>query len=348
MQNVSRALVYGLWMALANGSARADSPLCQQADGTPQTPTGIGTEPYAVASDYVAHHNYAAYENVDVLEGLVITQLAWRGVYGSLQPNQNCAPIDNFEVKIAPFACAEFAPPFTLTPPFAAYSNIVGVSRETTGEQVEFRGEMRDVYEYTWSLPTPFVAPATSKIGISIVNFSQQDPSECLWAWLRAPGGDGFATATCPMGLFPGTPAGSDLDLCINPELLADRFTISLSAGGSQVLTLATEQNKAGWIYWMFGSAAGTSPGMNFGAGVILPLNSDPLFWFTVNKPFASIFGGFLSVLDVNGEGSATLTLPPGLPPTLAGVTIHHAYLATPTFPGADFASHPESVLLVP
>ncbi len=130
----------------------------------------------------------------------------------------------------------------------------------------------------------------------------------------------------------------------------ASTSSISLSAGGQQEfsLYLGLPDLKANWAYWIFGSATGTSPGLDFGGDVVLPLNYDAYFQFTLTKPLAGIYSGFLGVLDGAGEGTATLTLPPGLDPLLAGQTLYHAYVATAMFPGFEYVSDAVSVLLVP
>jgi hypothetical protein len=81
---------------------------------------------------------------------------------------------------------------------------------------------------------------------------------------------------------------------------------------------------------------------------VVLPLEPDAYFTLTLTKPFLAVFGGFLGQLDSAGLGSATLTVPSGVDPGLAGITLNHAYLASPVLSGASFASNPVSVLLAP
>jgi len=50
-------------------------------------------------------------------------------------------------------------------------------------------------------------------------------------------------------------------------------------------------------------------------------------------------------VLDANGSASAQFVVPPGFFSTLAGTTLHHAYLL---FTPMDYASEPVPLLLVP
>jgi hypothetical protein len=133
-----------------------------------------------------------------------------------------------------------------------------------------------------------------------------------------------------------------------NPTMLSGPPTISLSTGGVQNYSLDGGSTRANWFYWIFGSATGTSPGIPLAPGVTLPLNFDAYFNLTLTNPSAGIYTSFIGFLDVNGKGTAALTLPPGLDPSLMGVTLSHAYLASAAIGGADFASSAESVLLVP
>jgi hypothetical protein len=124
--------------------------------------------------------------------------------------------------------------------------------------------------------------------------------------------------------------------------------SVSLSAGGQQGLDLDGGIGRANWFYWMFGSATGTAPGFSLAPGFALPLNFDGYFNLTLTKPGLGAFGNFLGQLDASGQATATLTVPPGVDPSLAGVTLHHAYLASAVLGQADFASRAVPVLLAP
>lgn len=132
-----------------------------------------------------------------------------------------------------------------------------------------------------------------------------------------------------------------------NNSFSTSTSTISLGAGGQQIMTLDAGAANAGKFYWIFGSATGTSPGLDFGGGIVLPLNFDAYFNFTLTKPFAGIYNSFVGQLNILGGGLAALTLPPGVDPSLAGLTLDHAYLASTTLGGTvEFASNPISVML--
>jgi len=121
---------------------------------------------------------------------------------------------------------------------------------------------------------------------------------------------------------------------------------ISLAGGGAQTLNLDAGPGRAGWAYWVFGSATGPQPGLDFPGDVHLPLVPDPYFDLTLTQPFGGPFGSFVGLLDGNGRATATLTLTPGTDPALSGVTLYHAYLAAAALGDVDFGSSVDAVLL--
>jgi hypothetical protein len=58
--------------------------------------------------------------------------------------------------------------------------------------------------------------------------------------------------------------------------------------------------------------------------------------------------GGYLGVLDASGNAAASMTLPAGTDPSLAGATLHHAFLAAPSMGGAELASNAWPLTLTP
>ncbi len=130
-------------------------------------------------------------------------------------------------------------------------------------------------------------------------------------------------------------------------SLTSNSSTISLSAGGEQALAMTGGASRAGWFYFMFGSVTGTTPGIDFGGGVVLPLNFDAYFSLTLTKPGLGAFGNFRGVLDGNGQAAARLTLPALMDPSLVGLTLNHAYVAASVFGIPEFASGAVSVTLL-
>lgn len=101
--------------------------------------------------------------------------------------------------------------------------------------------------------------------------------------------------------------------------------SLSLGAGGTMDLVLAAGPEHAGRTFVVLGSASGTAPGIPMG-GDTIPLNYDPYMYLTIVYANAGPFFSTLGVLDAQGLASAQISLPPGSPPELAGLVLHHAF----------------------
>jgi hypothetical protein len=132
------------------------------------------------------------------------------------------------------------------------------------------------------------------------------------------------------------------------PVITSDVPSISLGTGGSQVLTIHGGPTQAGWTYFTFGSVTGTAPGIDFGGGLVLPLNFDVYMNLTIFKPSLGAFGNFRGTLDGSGQAVATFTFPALMDPSLIGVTINHACLTGAILGVAEAASNAVPVLLAP
>ena len=131
-------------------------------------------------------------------------------------------------------------------------------------------------------------------------------------------------------------------------SLIADVNAVSLSAGGAQNLALQAGPAHAGDLYFFLGSITGVTPGFQYG-GLTIPLNIDPYFLLLLLDPAASPVANGFNSLDTGGQGLARLTLPPAMDPTLAGITVHHAYVVLDSATlNPVFASNPVQVLLDP
>lgn len=110
-------------------------------------------------------------------------------------------------------------------------------------------------------------------------------------------------------------------------SLLAVGDGPSIAAPAPQVLAIDEGVENAGDVYALLGSLTGTSPGVPVaGTPFTLPLVLDAYFESTL----LSIGGGGLlsapvGVLDNRGRATCSFTIPPGLPPSLAGLKVHHA-----------------------
>lgn len=108
---------------------------------------------------------------------------------------------------------------------------------------------------------------------------------------------------------------------------------VSVSAGGSVDLVARFGPQNEGQLYWILGSASGSTPGTPF-EGQIVPLNVDSYTLLTLNPgtpPLANNFG----TLDGDGTGTATFSLPAGSDPSFAGIVGTHAALLLDLSTGA-------------
>lgn len=113
--------------------------------------------------------------------------------------------------------------------------------------------------------------------------------------------------------------------LSMGAALYANVHEIPINSGGTQSLQIDAGKGHANLLYWIFGSATGTTPGIDV-LGVHIPLNPDAytnVAMATVNTP---VFTNFRGALDINGLGSASLIIPPSLP-IPPGYTLYHAYV---------------------
>lgn len=140
-----------------------------------------------------------------------------------------------------------------------------------------------------------------------------------------APNGTYSVTFTAP-GYQPKTvtgvqvtSTGTELDVQLEPSAqiaitgsgkIGTAVTLGLSAPGMA--------NKA---YGMH-AALGTSPPIDLGQGVVIPLALDFLFLLSPQLPW---FANFYGVLDGSAQATATANLP--LQPAFVGLRLHHAFV---------------------
>jgi len=134
--------------------------------------------------------------------------------------------------------------------------------------------------------------------------------------------------------------------------LYAQTHTISLASGGSQSFELDAGPNHAGQPYLLAGSLSGTEPGFDVD-GQHLPLNPDAWFLHTLGSPNTPPLNASFGSLDASGRAHASIDVPAGTSPTLAGLELHHAFVSLDlsTVPGAavvSLASNAVPLELVP
>jgi len=134
---------------------------------------------------------------------------------------------------------------------------------------------------------------------------------------------------------------GSVQSLIVTVEAVtANTHQVSVSNGDVQILTLDAGPANAGRTYFMLGSASGTSPGIQVGPGLVLPLNPDSYFRFTRSTPNSAILQNSMGVLDAHGK--ATVTFHPTS--SFEGQALDHAFLLLNP---VDFVSEAEPVQVV-
>jgi hypothetical protein len=152
--------------------------------------------------------------------------------------------------------------------------------------------------------------------------------------------------ATARAALLSLVFAGIGQTVSAQATLTGNITQIDVGAGGTLNMSLSAPAFP-GNFYLVLGTTGGTSPGFPFG-GVQVPLNPSAYFNLTLALS-ATFLQNQLNVLDGAGNGSASFTIPPGLDPMFAGITVSHAYVVfTPAQPGIlQAASNPVDVLLV-
>ncbi len=127
---------------------------------------------------------------------------------------------------------------------------------------------------------------------------------------------DGDGWVECGVG-FAGTVYVFDVR-----TLLADAETLPTSAGATVSFTVDGASSLAGGAYLAALSVSGSMPGLVPGAGVHLPLNFDPITAVGLSLVNGPILPGFAGILDVTGNASFQLVLPPGSAGGLLGQTL--------------------------
>jgi hypothetical protein len=102
---------------------------------------------------------------------------------------------------------------------------------------------------------------------------------------------------------------------------------VSLATGGTQTLSIDFGPAYAGRKYAVLGSASGFNPGLKL-QGHPIPLNLDSYTLLTLQNPNSLLLMNSFGTLGPAGTAQTIFGLPPGLPPALAGLVLHHAALA--------------------
>ena len=123
--------------------------------------------------------------------------------------------------------------------------------------------------------------------------------------------------------------------------------SLSVAQGGQQVWSLSADPGFAGSIYLALGRL--TPDGVLFVGDVPLPITLDAYFDLTLEGAGGPLFPNSLGVLDGAATANASLQLPPGLSPSLAGLKLYHCFVVLDPVTGqVQAASNQTSLELVP
>jgi hypothetical protein len=257
------------------------------------------------------------------------------------------------------FISANVMTGFTWNPATTAGTGVSGsCATSTTPTQYYLEPFWTDVTAGSYTLSLSYPSYQAGFVYIYRDAFRPQDPCDGLIVFGLAPvahitgialdANRQYVFVTSEATLFGGGgafhatldgPPGSHIQRgYMLPAFHSTTTSISLYAGGTQSWDLDAGPAHAGQLYLVLGSLSGTAPGIPLGGGLTLPLNHD--FWldFTLSMPNAPPLFESLGVLDAAGTRHAFgLDLPSGLPAALAGIIVHHAFVAidgsgTPAF----------------
>ncbi len=129
------------------------------------------------------------------------------------------------------------------------------------------------------------------------------------------------------------------------PAPLHAGFTeVSAAAGATVPFTLHFGPTKAGDVYIVLASAAGTAPGVPFGAGE-LPLVFDGVLQLAFEFAGSALLPGTVGVLDGTGRAVAAFAPPPGLINGLVGATLNWSAVA---FGAPEVFAPPVALAILP
>jgi len=190
---------------------------------------------------------------------------------------------------------------------------------------LSFHNEVYDLTTDSWLSLSPLPVPRHGVPGVAL------DDAVLL------PGG----------GLVQGFFPTDHVDSYVPPTLIAMPPSISLATGGLHSFHLHAGAAQAGRVYLLMGSASGTAPGLPINS-VVLPLNPDGWSTFSLAQANQPPFANTLGSLDASGRALASLNVPPGLPASLAGLTLDHAYIVFNGIIQVVLASDAQPLTLVP
>ena len=188
----------------------------------------------------------------------------------------------------------------------------------------------------------PFVDPVTNVYGPETPVWTFEEAgfySAIVSGAERLANGNTLICSGVQGRLFEVTPAGQTVwsythptpDIVFHAHQV-DRRTwasadeLSVAGGGVVDFTHILDTERAGDLYLLLGSLAGTSPGTLLPGGLVLPLNQDVLLVGMATFPNVGVFVDTFGVIDSVGNATSSLIVPSGLLlPSLIGQQMHFA-----------------------
>ena len=134
--------------------------------------------------------------------------------------------------------------------------------------------------------------------------------------------------------------------VAVSASLTGAPRDISLTTGGSHMLEFDSGA-AGGAMYWILGSISGWNPGLDV-LGTKVWVRPDFYTNYTISSPNAGILAGSLGGVTAGVPSIATISVPPALPPSLAGIVVHHCAAVFDASLNPLYATNPVSLRLVP
>ncbi len=206
----------------------------------------------------------------------------------------------------------------------------------------------------TFASNGPYIGAASKPAGIWSNTLGRAVLVDTYSHVLRAfgPGEAGAGTVLPPVGvtfpafnhsvlrLFEIGPVATTASLTGSPR------DVSLATGGLHTLEFDSG-TQGGAMYWILGSISGWNPGLDV-LGTTVWVRPDFYTNYTISSPNAGILSGTLGGVTAGVPSIATVSVPPALPPALAGIVVHHCAAVFDTGLNPLYATNPVSLRLVP
>jgi len=121
------------------------------------------------------------------------------------------------------------------------------------------------------------------------------------------------------------------VDNCGEVQLSVDASSLDITNGGTVNLALDAGLAYRTQPYRVLGSTAGSIPGFNY-QGIDIPLNPVGTYWDTTRAGTSPYLLNGVGSFDINGLAAAQVVAPAGLPASLDGLMVHHAYVVLDSF----------------